>query len=79
MAAEGLKRSSIYLSTIRRMQVVSGTLVASWPLWKCALKGIKLRQANSLSESRLPVTPDVLKQLRQFWEKNKHNLDHTMS
>ena len=87
LADEGLKHSSIkgYLSAIRKMQVVSGMgdpFVAAWPLLECTLKGIKLRQTKHLAtrpKSRLPITPAILKQLRQFWEKNKHNLDHITS
>ena len=86
LADEGLKHTSIkgYLSAIRRLQIVQGLgdpFVASWPLLECTLKGIKLRQAKSVatrSKSRLPITPNILKHLRKFWEKDRHNADNIM-
>ena len=53
--------------------------VAAWPLLEYTLKGIKLRQTKQLAtrpKSRFPITPVILKQLRQFWEKDRHNPDH---
>ena len=86
LANEGLKHSSIkgYLSAIRRLQIVGSLgdpFVASWPLLKCTLKGVKLRQAKSLAtrpKSRLPITPTILRHLRQFWEKDSRNTDNIM-
>ena len=86
LADDGLQHSSIkgYLSAVRRMQIVYGLgdpFVASWPILDCALKGIKLRQAKKAAtrpQPRLPVTPAVLRLLRQCWEAEKHNPDYIM-
>ena len=74
--SDGLQDSSIkgYLSAVRRMQIVYGLgdpFVASWPVLECTLKGIQLRQAKNSAtrpQHRLPVTPAILRLLRQFWE-----------
>ncbi len=83
---EGLQHSSIkgYFSAIRRLQIVKGLgdpFATSWPLLEYTLRGIKLRQAkhkDTLSQKRLPVTPDILCKLRKSWEKECHNQDFIM-
>ena len=83
---EGLQHSSIkgYLSAVRRMQILAGMgdpFTASWPLLECALKGVKLRRARSQAtrpRTRLPIAPQILSQLRQVWELDKHCVDNIM-
>lgn len=83
---EGLQHSSIkgYFSAIRRLQIVKGLgdpFAASWPLLEYTLRGIKLRQAKhkeTRAKKRLPVTPDILRKLRKYWEKESHNPDFIM-
>ena len=83
---DGLRHSSIkgYLSAVRRMQIVAGLgdpFAASWPLLECTLKGIKLTQARSTAGQtrlRLPITPALLRLLREFWEKTPHDQDCIM-
>ena len=86
LASGGLQHSSIkgYLSAIRRLQIVCGLgdlFAASWPLLECTLKGVKREQAKravTRPRPRLPVTPAILRLLRQFWEREQHNPDHIM-
>ena len=86
LTEEGLQHATIkgYLSAIRRAQIVGGMgdpFVASWPLLECTLKGIKLQQAKrraSHPQSRLPITPGILRQLRKSWETSSQDLDNIM-
>ena len=82
----GLKHSSIkgYLSVVWRLQVVAGLgnpFSASWPLLECTLKGVKHQEARSSvtrPQSRLPITPGLLRNLRGFWGRNPHDYDAIM-
>ena len=83
---DGLQHSSIkgYLSAIRRLQIIKGLgdpFVASWTLLEYTLRGVKVRQArqgDTRSKKRLPITPEILRKLRKFWEKDRTNHDHIM-
>ena len=83
---EGLQHTSIkgYLSAVRRLQIVKGLgdpFTSTWPLLEYILRGIKLRQAKdkkSRAKKRLPVTPDILRKLREVWSKDAHLLDNIM-
>ena len=82
----GLKHSSIkgYLPAIRRLQVVAGLgnpFSASWSLLECTLKGVKHQEARSLvtrPQSRLPITPGILRHLRGIWGRSPHDYDAIM-
>ena len=82
----GLKHSSIkgYLSAVRCLQVVAGLgnpFSASWPLLECTLKGIKCQEARSSvtrPQSRLPITPGILRQLSGIWGRSPHDYDAIM-
>lgn len=85
--AEGkLKHTTIkgYLSALRRMQIVGGAgdpFTASWPLLEYTLRGIKLKQARApgtRSRPRLPITPNILRMLRQVWELDNMAQDNIM-
>lgn len=83
LAEEGLQHASIkgYLSAVRRLQIVEGLGVASWPLLESALKGIKRKQSRNAAtrpDSWLPITPAILRTLRWFWEREPHNPDSIM-
>lgn len=86
LAGGGLQHSSIkgYLSAVRRLQVVCGMgdpFAASWPLLECTLKGVKREQAKravTRPQPRLPITPAILRLLRQYWEQEQHNPDCIM-
>ena len=83
---EGLQHNSIkgYLSAIRRLQIVRGLrdpFAASWPLLEYTLRGIKLLQAKdkkSRAKKCLPITPDILRKLREVWGKEAHRADNIM-
>lgn len=86
LAEEGLQHSSVkgYLSAIRHLQILGGMgdpFVASWPLLECTLKGLKLKQAkcpSMRSKIRLPITPVIMRQLREVWEKENNHPDKIM-
>lgn len=83
---EGLQHTSIkgYLSAIRRLQIVRGLgdpFAATWPLLEYTLRGIKLRQAKdrkTKAKKRLPITPDILRKLREAWSKDAQQVDNIM-
>ena len=86
LADGGLKHSTIkgYLSAVRRLHIIQDfgdPFVASLPLLDCAVKGVKLRQARSPSsrpQPRLPITPRLLRVMRDFWEGDRCNPDNVM-
>ena len=86
LADRGLQHSTIkgYLSAVRRLQIVwemGDPFVASWPLLECTLKGIKLQQARNPEtkpKTRLPITPQLLRLLRKFWESKSSEEDYIM-
>lgn len=86
LAQEGLQHSSVrgYLSAVRHLQIMGGMgdpFVASWPLLEYTLKGLKLRQAkckSTRSKTRLPITPNIMRQLRESWERDSSHPDNIM-
>jgi hypothetical protein len=86
LAEEGLKHTSIkgYLSALRRMQIVWGAgdpFQASWPRLETTLKGVKLMQARTggmRPRERLPITPQILRQLKGVWGAEGEKRDHIM-
>lgn len=86
LAGEGLQHSSVkgHLSAIRHLQILGGMgdpFVALWPLLEYTLRGLKLRRAKCKSmraKIRLPITPNILRQLSQSWEENKEHPDNIM-
>ena len=86
LAEEGLQHSSVkgYLSAIRHLQILGGMgdpFVASWPLLEYTLKGLKLQQARRKSlrsKTRLPITPIIMRQLREVWEMESSQPDKIM-
>ena len=54
---------------------------ASWPLLEYTLKGLKRRQAKCKSlqsKTRLPITPNIMRQLQEVWERESSHLDNIM-
>lgn len=72
------------MAALRRWQIVEGMgdpFLASWPLLEYTLRGIKLKQAQQAEfrpKPRYPMTPKVLRLLRDFWEEDKEDRDHIM-
>ncbi len=56
-------------------------IFSSMPTLEYLLKGIKSFQAKqglTPRRSRLPITPGILRKLREVWEQQPHNPDHIM-
>ena len=74
VAKQGLKHQMIkcYLSAIRHLQISSGLndpfAGDPWPRLDYVMRGIKKHQAELLSGQRspLPITPDILSNIRRF-------------
>ena len=82
LALESLKHRSIkvYLSAVRHMQISEGLadlFRGTMPRLEYVLKGIKRAQVEEgrKERTRLPVTPTILRQLKQVWNKRAHQWD----
>ena len=63
------------------MEGLGDPFTASWPLLEYTIRGVKLEQSRKVEyrpKSRFPVTPKVLKLLRDFWEGDRENRDYVM-
>ena len=85
MGQEGLAGSSIrtYLSGIRQLQVAAGFQdphLDQMPRLSQVLKGVKVlaARAGRQPHSRLPITPSVLRKLRQIWMSGIPTFNNTM-
>ena len=86
LAEEGLQHTLVkgYLSAIRHLQILGGMgdpFTASWPLLEYTLKGLKRHQAGCKSlrsKTRLPITPNIMRQLREVWERESSHPDNIM-
>ena len=75
LAKDNITYSTIkcYFSAIRRLQIAhnyADPMIASFPKLESVIRGIKLEQARNKDSSpkRLPITIDILYQLRSFFE-----------
>lgn len=78
-----LKHQTIkcYLSAVRHLQVACGggdPRVESMPLLELALRGARKEQSGDPKRTRLPITPSILEQLRQVWNRDPSDRDHIM-
>ena len=86
LAQEGLKHTSIktYLSAIRHAQILAGQgdpFQTPFPLLEYVLRGIKgeqVRSGKSTTRTRLPITPEILLQLRAVWEQAPRDANNIM-
>ena len=85
LANDKVSASSIkpYLSAIRHLQVSMGypdPHISEMPRLSQVLRGIKISQAKQGSQSRprLPITPNILLQLKDVWEASSENQDTVM-
>ena len=84
--AKGFKHQTIksHLAAVRHMQILVGwgdPLIHSMPLLECVLRGVKSEQAKnptSSQQTRLPITPAILRKVHHVLEKDKTNYDHVM-
>lgn len=63
------------------MRGLGDPFAATWPLLEYTLRGIKLRQAKdrrTQAKKRLPITPDILRKLREAWSKDAQRVDNIM-
>ena len=87
LAGQGLRAQSIktYLAAVRNLQLMMGLPdprdTTSLPRLKLALTGIKRVQAESgekPSKTRLPITPPILKKIRELWDARPSRRDYVM-
>ena len=83
MVRQGLKYQTVkcYLSAVRHLQVSCGggdPRVDSMPLLELAVRGARKEQAGTPKQTRLPITPCVLKKMLQVWNQDPANGDHVM-
>ena len=83
VAKQGLKHQTIK-SAIRHLQISSGLndLFAGdpWPRLDYVMRGIKKHQAElpSGQRSRLPITPDILLNIKKVWDTTSNDHDTVM-
>ncbi len=85
LAGEGLKHGTIkvYLSGVRYSQIAAGykdPFATPWHRLEYVLKGIKRDQAEKgiKSKPRLPMTPTILRKLKQVWNVSSEDHDTKM-
>ena len=62
-----------YLAAVRHAQIALGLgdpTTATMPQLQYVLKGARRRLAGGQSRTRLPITPEILQQLRRVWERH---------
>ena len=82
---EGIKHTTMksYLSGLRHFQISSGLSdphIHLWPKLEYVLKGVKRAQAMAPSSAkpRLPITPAILRKLREVWLSSPVSRDYCM-
>lgn len=80
---QGLKHQTIksYISAIRHLQVSCGggdPKSGDMPQLELALRGAKKEQAGQPKQTRLPITPAILRQMRQVWQRHASSWDNIM-
>ena len=85
LAVQGLKSRSIkvYLSAVRHLQIESGfpdPFLSHMPRLEYVLKGVKREEAErgSSGRTRLPITPSILRKLKDVWEPRAEDWDTRM-
>ena len=86
LGSQGVKHQSAksYLSAVRHAQITAGFQDpfrnADLSRLECVLKGLKRQQAcqGTPAKTRLPITPDILRSLKQLWDPSASNQDVAM-
>ena len=86
LSKEGLKHTSIksYLSAVRYMEITLGLpdpFAVSMPCLEQVLKGIKVwqgRQGQNKPNQKLPISPEILQQMKSLWLPHERDLTFTM-
>ena len=79
----GLKHQTIksYISAIRHLQVSCGggdPKIGDMPQVSLMLRGVRKEQAGIPTRPRLPITPAILRKLRQVWSRDATSWDSIM-
>ena len=80
---ENLAGSSVksYLAAIRFSQIALGMgdpHMSEWPRLSYVVRGFKKRASGSRARIRLPITPNILRQLKSVWERKEDSKDACM-
>ena len=77
---EGLSGGTVksYLSAVRHMHISMGLgdpHISSMPQLEYVVKGMKKKTASRAARVRLPITPQILRQMKQVWQllPDRHN------
>ena len=83
MYREGLSAGTMksYLAAVRHRQIAMGLgdpVMVRMPQLQYVLKGARRRLAGRPKRTRLPITPEILQQLRGSWERHPVRADASM-
>lgn len=83
MYQEGLSAGTMksYLAAVRHRQIAMGLgdpVMVRMPQLQYVLKGARRRLAGRPKRTRLPITPEILQQLRKSWERLPVRADASM-
>ena len=70
-----------YLSAVRHLQIVNGfpdPAMESFPRLTYALKGVRRERPLSQRQTRLPITPELLRRIYHSWAQEPQEFDRTM-
>ena len=79
----GLRHQTVksYLSAVRHMQISQGMgdpNMGSMPRLELVVRGLKRDQAGQPKKTRLPITPTILKKIKQKWQVHGTEWDYIM-
>ena len=80
---QGLRHQTVksYLSAVRHLQISQGKgdpKMGTMPRLELVIWGLKKEQAGLPKKTRLPITPAILRQIRQKWESHGAEWDYIM-
>ena len=80
---EGLRHQTVksYLAAVRHMQIsndMGDPKIGSMPRLELVVRGMKREQAGQPTRTRLPITPEILKRIRQYWKGRQAEWDIVM-
>lgn len=70
-----------YLSAVRHLQIVNGLpdpAMESFPRLTYALKGVRRERPIAQRQTRLPITPELLRKIHHRWIQEPQDFDRTM-
>ena len=83
MYQEGLSAATMksYLAAVRHAQIALGLgdpVMVRMPQLQYVLKGARRRLSGRQKQTRLPITPEILRQLKRTWEQHPSKADARM-